>query len=153
MTWGHCVRMSLPSRIFDKLNGSSPSWSLNFHHFAAPWAPRGSLTGGHVKVMLAYGHSLSLHHQGLRPFSPDHREAEGPVGPAVSRIQVHCKLQTVPSCALATASTALMEVMIHTTCYASGTWRWVKPLIWAEGPPIGLYRTAVVQRLSSLCER
>ena len=41
---------------------------------------------------------------------------------------------------------------IH-TYYYSGTWRWVKSLIWAEGPPIGLYRTAVVQRLSSLCER
>ena len=35
--------------------------------------------------------------------------------------------------------------------YYSGTWRWVKPLIWAGGPPMGLYRTAVVQGLSSPC--
>ena len=39
--------------------------------------------------MLAYGHSLSHDHQGFRPFSPDHREAAGPVGPAVARVQVH----------------------------------------------------------------
>ena len=64
--------------------------------------------------MLAYSHSLSYGHQGFMPFSPDHREAAGPVGPAVAGVQVHCKLQTVPSCALATASTALMEVMIYT---------------------------------------
>ena len=62
-------------------------------------------------MMLAYGHGLSLDHQGFRPFSPDHREAAGPVGPAVARVEVHCKLQTVTSCALATASTAVMEVM------------------------------------------
>ena len=61
-------------------------------------------------MMLAYGHSLSLDHQGFRPFSPDHREAAGPVGPAVASAQVHCKLQTVASCALATASMAVMEV-------------------------------------------
>ena len=72
-------------------------------------APRGSLTGGHVKVMLAYGHSLSHGLQGFRPFSPDHREAAGPVGPALSSAQVHCKLQTVASCALATASAAVVE--------------------------------------------
>ena len=35
--------------------------------------------------------------------------------------------------------------------YYSGTWKWVKPLIWAEGPPIGLYRTAVVHLVRSLC--
>ena len=34
----------------------------------------------------------------------------GPAGPAVARVEVHCKLQTVTSCALATASTAVMEV-------------------------------------------
>ena len=34
-------------------------------------------------------------------------------------------------------------------CYYSGTWRRLKLLIWAEGPPIGLYGTAVVQGLSS----
>ena len=34
-------------------------------------------------------------------------------------------------------------------CYYSGTWMRLKPLIWAEGPPIGLYGTAVVQGLSS----
>ena len=61
-------------------------------------------------MMLAYGHSLSHGHQGFRPFSPDHREAAGPVGPAVARVEVHCKLQTVTSCVLATASTAVMEV-------------------------------------------
>ena len=60
--------------------------------------------------MLAYGYSLSHDHQGLRPFRPDHREAAGPVGPAVASAQVHCKLQTVASCALAAASTAAMEV-------------------------------------------
>ena len=74
-----------------------------------------SLTGGHVKVMVAYSHGLSLDHQGFRPFSPGHREAAGPVGPAVARIEVHCKLQTVTSRALTTAcphaSTAVMEVM------------------------------------------
>ena len=102
--------MALPSAIFDKLNGSSPSWFLNFHHFATPWAPRESLTGGHVKVMLACDHSLSYDHQGFRPFSPGHKEAAGPMGPALPRVQVHCKLQTVTSCPLATASKAVMEV-------------------------------------------
>ena len=62
-------------------------------------------------MMLAYGHSLSHGHQGFRPFSTDHREAAGPVGPAVAGVQVHCKLQTVTSCALVTASTAVMEVI------------------------------------------
>ena len=62
-------------------------------------------------MMLAYDHSLSLDHQGFRPFIADHREAAGPVGPAVARVKVHCKLQTVTSCALATASMAVMEVM------------------------------------------
>ena len=60
--------------------------------------------------MLACGYSLSHDHQGLRPFSPDHREAAGPVGPAVASAQIHCKLQTVDSCALATASAAVTEV-------------------------------------------
>ena len=60
--------------------------------------------------MLAYSHSLSYGHQGFMPFSPDHREAAGPVGPAVAGVQVHCKLQTGASCALATASTAVVEV-------------------------------------------
>ena len=64
-----------------------------------------------MKVMLSYGHSLSYDHQGFRPFSPDHREAAGPVGPAVSRVQVHCNLQTVTSCALATASTAVIGLV------------------------------------------
>ena len=102
------LRSRLPSAIFDKLNRSSPSCAPDFHHFATPWAPRGSLTGGHVKVMLAYGYSLSYDHQGFRPFSPDHREAAGPVGPALASAEVYCDLQTVPSCALATASTAVM---------------------------------------------
>ena len=62
-------------------------------------------------MVLAYSHSLSYDHQGFRPFGPDHREAAGPVGPAVARVQVHCKLQTVTACALATASTAVMEVV------------------------------------------
>ena len=65
-------------------------------------------------MMLAYGHGLSLDHQGFRPFSTDHRETAGPVGPAVARVKVHCDLQTVSSCALATASTGLMEVMTYT---------------------------------------
>ena len=51
---GRVLRSRLPSAILDKLNSSSPSCAPNFHHFAAPWTPRGSLTGGHVKVMLAY---------------------------------------------------------------------------------------------------
>ena len=62
-------------------------------------------------MTLTYGHGLSFDHQGFRPFSPDHREAAGPVGPAVARVEVHCKLQTVTSYALATASMAVMEVM------------------------------------------
>ena len=62
-------------------------------------------------MMLAYGHSLSYDHQGFMPFSPDHREAAGPVGPAVSRVQVHCNLQTVTSCDLATASTAVIGLV------------------------------------------
>ena len=37
--------------------------------------------------------TVSYGHQGFRPFSPDHREAAGPVGPAVARVQVHCNLQ------------------------------------------------------------
>ena len=109
--WGRRGCTVLPSARFDKLNSSSPSCAPNFHQFAAPWAPRGSLTGGHVKVMLAYSHSPSYDHQGFRPFSPDHREATEPVEPAVPRVQVYCKLQTVTSCALVTASTAVMEVM------------------------------------------
>ena len=80
------LRSRLPSAIFDLLPGSISSWSLVFHHFATPWAPRGSLTGGRVKVMLACRHSLSYDHQGFRPFSPGHREAAGPVGLAVARI-------------------------------------------------------------------
>ena len=55
-------------------------------------------------------YSLSHGHHGTRPCSPDHGEAAGPVGPAVARVQVHRKLQTVTSYALATASTAVMEV-------------------------------------------
>ena len=61
-------------------------------------------------MMLAYSHSLSYGHQGFRPFSLDHREVAGLVGPAVASVKVHCKLQTVASCALATASKAVMEV-------------------------------------------
>ena len=152
VTWGHYGGMSLRSAILEKLNSSIPSCASNFHHFAIPWAPRGSLTGGHVKVMLAYGHSLSLDHQGFRPFSPDHREAAGPVGPAVARVQVHCDHQTVPSRALTTASTAVMEVMIYTyMLLLRRALRWVTPLIWDEGPPIGLYRTAVVHLVRSVC--
>ena len=62
-------------------------------------------------MMFAYDHSLSYDHQGFRPFSPDHTEAAGPVGPAVARVQVHCNLQTVTSCALATASTAVIGLV------------------------------------------
>ena len=35
-------------------------------------------------------------------------------------------------------------------CYYSGTWKWLKPHIWTNGPPIGLYWTAAVQGPSSL---
>ena len=102
------LRVALPSPIFDFRPRASPSWSLSFHHFATPGTPRGSLTEGHIKVMLAYGCRLSHDHQDFRSFITDHREAAGPVGPAVARVKVHCDLQTVPSCALATASTAVM---------------------------------------------
>ena len=102
-------------------------------------------------MVLVYNHSLSLDHQGFRPFSLHHREVAGPVGPAVARVQVHCKLQTVTSCALATASTAVMEVIKLCKCCYSGARRWVKPLIWAEGPPIGVYKTALVRGGRSLC--
>ena len=83
---------------------------LNASHCWSHWPCCSSIisTEGHVKVMLACGHSLSHDHQGFRPFSPDHREAAGPVGPAVTRIKIHCDLQTVPSCALATASMTVM---------------------------------------------
>ena len=64
--------------------------------------------------MLAYSLRLSYDHQGFRPFSRDYRKAAGTVGPAVARVQVHCDHQTVPSRALTTASTAVMEVMIYT---------------------------------------
>ena len=67
------------------------------------------------KVMLSHVYNLSHDHQGLRPFSPDHIEAAGPVGPAVAGAQVHCKLQTVALCALATASKAVMEVSNFST--------------------------------------
>ena len=80
---------------------------------AAP--PRGRPAGdpheGHVKVMLAYGHTLSYGHKGFRPFTPDHREAAQPVGAAAARVEVLCDHQTVPSRALTTASTAAVEVM------------------------------------------
>ena len=67
---------------------------------------------GHVKVMLAYGHTLFYGNQGFRPFTPDHREAAQPVcRAAVARIEVLFNNQTVPSWALATASTAAAEVM------------------------------------------
>ena len=59
--------------------------------------PHGHPVEGHVKVMLAYSHSLSHDHQGFRPFSPDHREAAGPVGPAAARVEVHLNHRTVPS--------------------------------------------------------
>ena len=103
-------------------------------------------------MMLAYGYSLSHGHQGFRPFNDHHGEAAGPVGPAVASVKVHCKLQTVASCALATASTAVMEVSNFSKVLLLGNVEvGVKPLIWAEGPPIGLYRTAVVGGVRSLC--
>ena len=89
--------MALPSRIFDLRPRSSPSCASDFHHLAAPRAPHGSLTGGHVKVMLAYDYSLSHGHQGFRPFTPDHREVAQPVGAAVARVEVLCDHQTVPT--------------------------------------------------------
>ena len=94
---GRTLPTALPSPIFDCRLWSSPSCASNFHHFAAPRAARESLTGGHVKVMLAYGHSLSYGHKGFRPFTPDHREAAQPVGAAVASVEVRCDHQTVPS--------------------------------------------------------
>ena len=70
------LRSRLPSAILNQPNSSSPSWSPDFRHLAAPWVPRESLTGGHVKGMLAYSHSLSHGLQGFRPFSPDHTALE-----------------------------------------------------------------------------
>ena len=60
-------------------------------------ATRGSLTEGHVKVMLAYGYSLSHGHQGFMPFTTDHREAAQPMGAAVAGVEVLCEHQTVPT--------------------------------------------------------
>ena len=94
---GRGGRVALRSAIFDLLPGSSSSWSPNFHHFATPWAPRCSLTGGHVKVILAYGYSLSHGHHGFMTFTTDHREAAQPMGAAVARIEVLCDHQTVPT--------------------------------------------------------
>ena len=64
---------------------------------ATPWAPRGSLTEGHVKVVLSYGYSLSHGHQGFKPFTADHREAAQPMGAAVAGVEVLCEHQTVPT--------------------------------------------------------
>ena len=52
---------------------------------------------GRVKVMLAYGHTLSYGNQGFRPFTPDHREAAQPVGAAEARVKVHCDHPIVTS--------------------------------------------------------
>ena len=60
-------------------------------------APRESLTEGHVKVMLAYGYSLSHGHQGFMPFTTDHIEAAQPMGAAVDGVEVLCEHQTVPT--------------------------------------------------------
>ena len=54
-------------------------------------------------MMLACDFCFSHGHQGFKSFSIHHKEAEGPVGSVVARVQVHCYLQTVPSRALATA--------------------------------------------------
>ena len=91
------LRSRLPSAIFSLLPGSTSSWSLDFHHFATPWAPRGSLNEGHVKVMFVYGYSLSHGHHGFRPFTTDHREAAQPMGAAVAGVEVLCEHQTVPT--------------------------------------------------------
>ena len=108
-------------------------------------------------MMLAYSHSLAYDHQGIRPFTTDHREAAVPVEPAEDRVHVHSKLQTVPSCALATASTVVLgrswggqlysrsEVLLLRTVEVGQA-----AYMGSEGPPIGLYRKAVVQGLSSL---
>ena len=77
----------------------SPQNGPNRH--VMPWAAR---------MMLHVDYSLSHGHYGTMSCSSDHREAAGPVGPAVASAQVHCKFQTVASCTLATASTAVMEV-------------------------------------------
>ena len=72
-------------------------------------------------MMLVYSHSLSYDHQGFRPFSPGHGEAAGPVGPAVVRVKVHCDHQTVPPCALTTASTAVVEVVDYSMMLLLGS--------------------------------
>ena len=59
--------------------------------------PVSSLTEGHVKVMLAYGYSLSHGHQGFMPFTTDHIEAAQPMGAAVDGVEVLCEHQTVPT--------------------------------------------------------
>ena len=44
---------------------------------AMPWT---------VRMMLNMDYSLSHGHHGIRPCSPDHIEAAGPVGPAVDQV-------------------------------------------------------------------
>ena len=97
--------------------------------------------------MLAYGYSLLYDHQGFRPFTPDHREAAGPVGPASQQQTALRYIVTIKQCLHELSRPPprwLTRWSTDVKHYYSGTWRWVKPLIWAEGPPIGLYRTAVV---------
>ena len=123
------MRVALRSAICPETPRRGPGWRRRWSLLPPEGAKRGSLRhctlegGGHVKVMLACSHSLSYDHQGFRPYGTHHIEAAGPMGPAVACIQVHCKLQTVTSCALATASMAVMEVMniyIHVTTRERG---------------------------------
>ena len=60
--------MPLPQAILAKLNSSGPRCAWTFPPLAALGASRGSLTGRHVKVILAYEHSRFLDHRGSRPF-------------------------------------------------------------------------------------
>ena len=92
-----------------------PARSLAGPPFFTISPPRGRPAGdpreGHIKMMLAYGLTLSYGHQGLRPFTPDHREAAHPMGTAVSRVEAFCDHLTVPTWPLTTAITAAVEVM------------------------------------------
>ena len=91
-----CRRRFLKSPIARALAGPPTCTAAPARGRAARGRPVDDPHEGHVKVMLAYGHTLSYGHKGFRPFTPDHREAAQPVGAAVARVEVHCDLQTVP---------------------------------------------------------
>ena len=65
---------------------------LRPNRHATPWA---------VYMMLFMAYSLSRGHHGTRPYSPDHREAAGPVWPHVNRVFVLCDTDSSPFAMLA----------------------------------------------------